>query len=162
MDGTSRGAADGYSAEMSGEASFSTEIQRADPRLRRVFAIVLTLSALAAVALVFTFHRWLSYRADALSIDQLVAQLRSWMAATAMTIDLCLLFLAAYAARTARRVGEQRRWPLADARVLRDTPIRRGAPALRLGWWLNATAIALALLALGIGLVGWRLFALAR
>lgn len=140
----------------------TVEIQRADPRLRRMTAVVLLLAAAAAAWSVFAFHQWILQQAAALSGEQMIARLRYWIGLGSTASGLCLLLLAAHSARTARRIAEQQRWPLADARVLRDTPVRRGPEALRFGQWLNGAALLLVLLALGVGLMSWRLFALGR
>ncbi|MBO9664520.1 hypothetical protein [Dokdonella sp.] len=139
----------------------SIDIQRADAGLRRTTFIVLTAAAIAAVWGVFAFHQWMLHQSAALSTEQLIVRLRLWIGLATTASGLCLLLLAGHSARTARRVAEQRRWPLAGARVLRDTPIRRGDAALRLGRLLNGIAVVLLLLALGVGLLSWRLFALA-
>lgn len=138
------------------------EIQRADPRQRRVVAVVLVVATLAAAALVIAAHRWLSVRAEQLTADQMIAQMRLWLAVVTAMVGMCLLLLGGHAARTARCIGEQGRWPLAGARPLRDTPVRHGPAALRFGRWLQAAAFALVLLALGAGLVSWRLFVMVR
>lgn len=133
------------------------DIQRADPRLRRRSPIVLALSTVAAIACVVTFHHWITQQAASLPTELLIAQLRRWIGIALTASGLCLLLLAGYAARLARRVIAARRWPLADARVLRDTPILREAAALRLGRWLNIVAIVLVVLAVAAGVLGWRL-----
>lgn len=133
------------------------DIQRADPRLRRKSVVVLVLAALAAIACVVAFHRWMTHQAESLPTGLLIAQLRRWIGIALTASGLCLLLLAGYSARLARRVIESRRWPLADARVWRDTPIRRDAAALRLGRWLNLVALVLVALAVVAGVLGWRL-----
>ena len=135
----------------------SVEIQRADPRLRRTSAIVLTLATVAAITAVLVFHQWMSRRAAVMSTSELVDQLRHWIGIALTASGLCLLALAAYSARQARRITEQRRWPLAEARLLRDTPIRRDAAALRVGNWLKLMALFLLLLAIAAGGLGWRM-----
>lgn len=157
--GAPRIARTAYSGAMTGSPSTGTEIARADPRRRRLVGVVLASASIVAVAFLVAMHRWMASRASALPTDQLVVELRSWIAILLTAIGLCLLLLAAHAARSARRIAEQRRWPLAGARVLRDTPVRHGADALRLARWLNAAALVLTLLAIGAGAAGWRLFA---
>lgn len=139
----------------------STEIQRADAGLRRTTLVMLALAAILAVACVFAFHQWMLHQSAALPTEQLIVRLRHWIGLAMTASALCLLLLAGHSARAARRVAEQRRWPLAEARVLRDTPIRSGDAALRIGRLLNGTAVVLVLLALGVGLLSWRLFSLA-
>lgn len=144
---------------MTGSPSAGTEIESADPRRRRFVGVVLASAAVAAVALLVATHRWMASRASTVPADRIVLELRSWIAVLMTAIGLCLLLLAWQAARSARRIAEQRRWPPAGARVLRDTPVRRGTDALRLAHWLNAAALLLTLLAIGAGIAGWRLFA---
>ncbi len=138
------------------------DIQHADPRLRRVTVVVLTVATLAAVALVFAFQHWLLRQAESIPTAQLILQLRRWITVALIGSGLCLLLLAGYAARLARRVIEDRRWPLAHTRVLRDTPIRRGDAALRLGRLFNVAALVLMAIAVGVGMLSWRLFAAAH
>ena len=73
-------------------------------------------------------------------------------------IALCFLLLAGYAARLARRVADERRWPLARSRVLRDTLVRSGDRALMFGRMLNLAAILLIVLGIAAGMLGWHYF----
>lgn len=130
------------------------DIIRADRRMRVVTVVVLLLAAAVATACVFAFQDWLAEHAARTSPQQLIAELRQWIGIAATGIGMCLLLLAGHAARLARRIGLHRRWPLPNARPLRDTRVRHGGEALRLARWLNAAAalaLALALLATGIG-----------
>lgn len=133
------------------------DIQRADARLRLISGVVLVFATLIAIVGVIAFHRWMSQQAATLPTALLIAQLRRWIGFALLACGLCLLLLAGYAARVARQVIEQRRWPRAGARVLRDTPIRRDAAALRFGRLLNLAAIVLLALALGAGALSWRM-----
>lgn len=139
-----------------------TDIQHADPRLRRVTVVVLTVATLAAVTLVVSFQHWLLRLAEGMPAAQLIVMLRRWIAVALVGSGLCLLLLAGHAARLSRRVIEDRRWPLAHARVLRDTPIRHGDAALRLARLFNAAALVLTAVAIAAGLLSWRLFVAAH
>ncbi|GAA0706974.1 hypothetical protein [Dokdonella soli] len=136
----------------------TTDIQRADPRLRRITVVVLVVATLAAALFVFALQRWMLQQVERLPTEQMIVELRHWIGMLLTGSGLCLLVLAGYAARLARRVIAERRWPLAGTRVLRDTPIRRDAAALRLARLLNLVAVALIALAIGVGVVSWRLF----
>ena len=136
----------------------NTDIQRGDARLRRTSIFVIVFASVVAIACVFSFQRWMAEHAASASTADLIAQLRRWIGIALTASGLCLLVLAGSAARLARRIGEQQRWPVADARVLRDTPIRRGAAALRIAKGLNALAVVLIALAIGTGVLSWRLF----
>lgn len=139
-----------------------TEILRADLRLRRVTAVVLALAVLLAMALVFAFHAWMNQLATTLPTDQLVARMRRAIGFSVIAMGLCVLLLAGYTARLARRAAKERRWPLGAARVLRDTPIRRDQAALRIVRWLDVLASVLVLFGIAATLLSWRLFAIAH
>ncbi|MEP7098340.1 MAG: hypothetical protein ABI748_11810, partial [Dokdonella sp.] len=81
-----------------------TDIQPADRRLQRVTAIVLASAVLAAIILVFVFQHWLTVQASRVPTEQLIVQLRRGIGGATLAIGLCLLVLAGYAARLARRV----------------------------------------------------------
>lgn len=133
------------------------EIHRADPRLRRLTLIVMSAAVVAALLLVVGVHRWLRSTA-AMPTEQLVAELRIVVGVAMSGSALCFLLLAAYAARLARRVADERRWPLAGSRVLRDTLVRSGDQALMFGRMLNLAAVLLIVLGIAAGLFGWRYF----
>lgn len=135
----------------------ASDIHRADPSMRRITFIVLGLAMLVAVGLVFVFQHWLAQLALQFSTTELVAQLRRMIGFTTFAIGLCLLLIAACAARISRCIKSERRWPLTAARVLRDTPIRRERDAIRIAGWLTAAAIGLIVLALASIALGWRL-----
>jgi len=134
------------------------EILRADVRLRRVSFAVLALATVVAFILMFAFQRWLVRTADMMPTTQLVAQLRLWIGGALVACGVCILLLAGYAARLARRILEQDRWPLEGARVLQDTPIRRHAEAARIARTMNIAAVLLMVLAAGLAVLSWHLF----
>lgn len=134
------------------------EVLRADVRLRRVSLAVLALATIVAVILIFAFQHWLVRTADAMPTAQLVAQLHLWIGGALVACGVCMLLLAGYAARLARRILEQGRWPLDGARVLHDTPIRRHAEAAKLARTMNLAAISLMALAAGLAALSWHLF----
>jgi hypothetical protein len=134
------------------------EIQRADPRLRRTTTLVLTIALLVALASIFLFQSWLGRSVATTPAAALIAQLHRGVAFALLACGLCLLLLGGYVARMATRVDEQRRWPLEQVRVIRDTPIRHGVTALRIARWLNIGAVVLVLIAIAIGVVSWQLF----
>ncbi len=152
----------GYDFPMHRDIANSNGIQRADIGLRRIAAIVLGLASLAAIALVLGFQSFLSSHAATLTTDDFIVRMRAWLAVVVSMIGVCILLLGGYAARSARGIMAQRRWPLAGARVLRDTPIRHGDDALRFARWLNGIAAVLVVVALLVGVIAWRLFSLAR
>jgi hypothetical protein len=140
----------------------NTEIQRADIGLRRVTLIVLILATLAAAGLVLLARNWMIAKAIASTPQELVVQMRFWISIASMSCGLCLLLLAAYTWRLARRASTQRRWPLAEARVLRDTPIRHGDAALATARLLNMVSLLLFVFSAATIVLSWRLFAVVR
>jgi len=134
------------------------DVQPADVRLRRTTAIALTFAAAAAVLCVFAFQHWIALRAERLPTPQLVAELRRWVGAAMAAASLCLLLLAGHAGRTAHRIGLERRWPPAAARVLRDTPVRRDRAAARIRLFYMTAALLLSVLAVVAAAASWRLF----
>lgn len=136
----------------------TTEIQRADVRLRRTTVIVLALAVLVAAMVVFLAQRWLVERAIASSVEDLVVQMRRWIGIAVALSAACLLVLAIHALRRARASAAQRRWPVAGARVLRDTPVRHGDAALRVARVLHLLALLLFVFAAATFALGWRLF----
>ncbi len=138
-----------------------SEVVRADARMRMFTLVVLAIAVIAAVACVAAFSHWLGARAARLPTDLLVVELRHWIGIACTGMALCLLLLAGYAMRLARRVTEARRWPLPGARPLRDTPLRRNAAALRMAGWFRAGAVLALALALACGAIGLRLSLLA-
>jgi len=134
------------------------EIQRADPRLRRTTTLVLTFALLIAIACIFLFQSWLGRWVATTPATELISQLHRGTAFALLASGLCLLLLGGYVARMATRVDQQHRWPLEHVRVIRDTPIRRGETALRIGRLLNIAAVVLVLISIAIGVISWQLF----
>ncbi len=138
------------------------EIQRADLRVRRTTTIALGFGVFVALGLVVLFKWGLTRWVAATPTAILVAQLYRGAAYALLGSGLCLLLLGGFVARLATRIREQQRWPLERARVIRDTPVRRGPDALRIGRWLNATALVLTFIAIAAGLVSWQMFGSTR
>lgn len=136
----------------------AVEVLPADRRLRRTTAIVLVLAGVAAIVLMFAFAVWMRHLAATVPGERLIAEMRRAIALSVLATGLCLLLLAGYGARLARLATKERRWPLGNARVLRDTPIRRDEDALRIARWLNGGALALIALAIVTMAISWRLF----
>jgi hypothetical protein len=134
------------------------EIHRADPHVRRLTLIVLSAGVLAAILLVTWFHHWLDRSTIATPGDLLMLKMRRMIGITGMASGLCVLVIAGYIARLARRVLDERRWPPRSSRVVRDTRVHSGEGAVALARMLNILAVVLIVLALAIGVFGWRFF----
>jgi hypothetical protein len=135
----------------------STEIQHADPQLRRRTLAVLGAAALVAIGLMAWFHGWLHRSTASLPRDVLVLEIHRMVGITCTLAALCILALAGYAARLARRVREVRRWPRQGSRVVLDTRVRSGDEALAFSRTLNIAALVLIVIAFATGIFGWRL-----
>jgi hypothetical protein len=138
------------------------EIQRADTRLRRVTIVALVLATLAAAGVILLVHGWMIRHALASTPEQLLAQMRQWLGLASIACGLCLLLLAAHAWHRGRAATSQRRWPVANARVLRDTPVRRDDAALRIARLLNLVSLMLLAFAVALIALSWRLFLVAH
>jgi hypothetical protein len=136
----------------------NAEIHRADPHMRRLTLVVMSAAALIAILLLAWFRHWLDRSTIATPADLFMLEMRRMIGITGMGCGLCVLLLAGYVARLARRVIEERRWPLKSSRVVLDTHVRSGEAAIRFARILNIVAILLIVLALGAGLSGWRAF----
>lgn len=134
------------------------EIHRADPQLRRLTLVVLAFAMLAAILLLVWFHHWLDRSTVAMPAERFALEMQRMIGITSTGSGLCVLLLAGYAARLGRRVIDERRWPLRGSRVVLDTRVRTGADAVSFGRMLNIVAVVLIVLAIGFGVLGWRLF----
>lgn len=137
----------------------STEIQPADPQLRRRTFAVLGACAIAAIALMMWFHGWLYRSTIVMPHEIFVLQIHRMVGISCTLLALCVLVLAGYAARLSRRIVESRRWPLRDARVVLDTRVRSGDEALGIASTLRLVALLLIVVAFAVGIFGWRLVA---
>jgi hypothetical protein len=137
----------------------SAEIQHADRELRRRTLAVLGAAALVAIALMAWFHGWLHRSTAGMPHDVLVLEIHRMVGITTTLLAVSILVLAGYAARVARRVGEERRWPGRDARVVLDTRVRSGDEALAVARALRLAAVVLIAVAFVVGIFGWRLVA---
>jgi hypothetical protein len=136
-----------------------TEVQRADRRARTVTVLsLLVATACGAVALLLaeeygpSLSHWLR-RAP--------RPHRLWFGVAALLV-LCLplLLFAMWLWSYALRVLRGNRHPPEGTRVVRDTPVARGAVARRYGRFYQALAGLLALSALAIAWLGWKLWRL--
>ncbi len=121
------------------------EVVRADPAFRRRFlGVVLLLAAAGAAALVaLHFHleatRELARDDPARAIEHMLWLLEVVSAVTAAS----LILFGLYGVRLAARVYRAQRYPLAEQRVLRDTPVTIGRAAQRRALAIGATSTLL-------------------
>jgi len=135
----------------------SEDIQRADPAYRRRTLRLLGASVVVAiVALVYAQH-WMQAHAIVGAPREAAMQIRQWIGITATLCGFCLLALAGHAWWLSSRAQREARWPLASARVMRDTRVRRGAAVVPIVRWLRiATLVFIAFATLAI-VAGWHI-----
>jgi hypothetical protein len=138
------------------ETRVSEEIHKADANLKRTAAIVLGVTAVVLALSVAVSMHWLDIRTATLDPTQAAATFRTVATAAMLFTGVCLLLLGLYLLHRSQRIIEERRFPTSNTRVIRDTPVRRDAAALRIGRqvrWASISACVLALLLPGIGLL---------
>lgn len=138
----------------------SEDIVRADRRLRRQTIAVLGIATVVALLCIHYFQRWLLGIAGLSEPQALILRMRSLLGVALTGSAICLALLGGYSARKGQRALKFQQWPLPGARVLRDTPLRRGPAAQRIGRLLQVSAIVLLVLAVATGAVSWRLLML--
>jgi hypothetical protein len=130
---------------------------RADPRLRRQTFIALGIAAILAVVALIAFKHWLDGIGALPGTDILIYRLRRMIGIAMTGCAVCLSLLAWYAAHQASKTRIVEQWPLPGTRVIRDTPIRRGAVAQSIARLLNITAVVLLVLAFATGYFSWQM-----
>jgi hypothetical protein len=129
----------------------------ADPRLRRQTVMALGLAAIIAVIAMILFKHWLDGIGALPGTDILIYRLRRMIGIGMTGSAVCLALLAWYAAHKSSRTRLVEQWPLPGTRVIRDTPIRRGAAARSIARLLNITAVVLLVLAFATGYFSWQM-----
>lgn len=109
------------------------EIQRADIGYRR--RVIRTLSAVGILLLVLliALHFALDYVSARMQADDLPAALSMLRFACFMLIAVCLAALGGHLLKRGNLIVRGRRFPPRDVRAVRDTPVREGEEAVRLG-----------------------------
>jgi hypothetical protein len=134
------------------------ELIRADPRLRWLaIAIVIVFAAAGSIAL-WAMQRWLDGMREPspASMAQLLAAFVCLMGTTVLMLAALGAFLWQYG----KRVRAASLFPPPGAKVVRDTPVLRGAAALRRGLVLQGLGVLFVLCCIGLALATWRFHAL--
>ena len=133
------------------------ELLRADPRMRRIaVAIVVAAAALGGIAL-WAMRRWLDGMIQPSPASQshlLIAFI--WLVGVTV---LMLVALGAYLFHYGRRVRAASLFPPPGAKVVRDTPVLRGAAALRRGFVLQGLGAVCVLCGIGLVAAAWHFYA---
>ena len=141
-----------------------TEIQKADPAARRRAVLVVATTAVAGSLLILWYQR-----GDAAIVEWLLATLPEAAERPTLLLAICvacflpLLATCGYLFQQGRRIVAARRQPAPGLRVVRDTPVVRGARAVRRGRLLQGLAVLMGVLWLvAAGLIWWMLLEIAR
>jgi hypothetical protein len=133
------------------------QTQRADPKLRLV-AFVAVIAALAlGVILWIVLQRWFSELAR-LPPTTAQAQLLNAFALASGCVFVLVTCLAAslWRAGTGARRAAQR--PLPGSRIIRDTPVLLGDPAIAWGRLMQVVGVVLFLCVACAAVIAWRLY----
>jgi hypothetical protein len=133
------------------------DVQRSDPKLRRVALVVVAAVVVAGVASLAAMQHWFA-QLKQLPAAAAQAQLLSAFALAFGTVCAAVLWLAASLWRSGAHVRRAEQWPLPGARVIRDTPVLRGSAAVGRGRLMQAAGVALFVCAVCVAVVAWRLY----
>ncbi|HZP67161.1 MAG TPA: hypothetical protein VFB32_12740 [Rudaea sp.] len=133
------------------------EIQPADLAQRRRVMIVLGAAAVVLIAIAIAFEYWLRHALTSYTPAELVLRVKDMLFVYVVLIAICLVALGVHFVLRGRRIVADGRYPARDARVVRDTPVREGAEAVRIGNVSQATGAALCIagLAVAFGGIAW-------
>lgn len=118
------------------------DMQRADGRLRKLVLLLLPLAIVAAGAVLAAFQLWLD-QAQKRPPDAAMQTLLTAFAWTIAATSIVVAAIALYLWRMGARIRRTARHPLPGHRVPRDTRIRQGAAAQRIGRLLQIGAIVM-------------------
>jgi len=126
------------------------EVVRADPIFRRRFLGVLLLLAVGGAAAILALHFDLEATRRLVDDDpaQALAHVLWLLEAVSSVTAVALILFGLYGLRLANRVYRAERYPLAEQKVLRDTPVERGKQARRRALGIGVTSAVLLALAL--------------
>jgi hypothetical protein len=134
------------------------EIQRADPQLRRIAGLLFAALVVAGSVALLALQSWLSDVAKAAPSTtgtQLLIAFGGLVAISCAT----LLAAAVCLSRTAAQVLATKQFPPPGMRVIRDTPVLRGAAAMRRARILQSIGAALVVCGVALAVAAWRLHA---
>lgn len=147
---------------MSTPPTDSNDIHRADPSERKRTLWLLTAVALMGLLLILgTQHELANIRGwlAAGELEYATTQFRSLARLAFALMAAVGIGIGVLVARGSLLVIREQRYPHQAARLIRDRPILRGAPALRMGRLGLLLAAAFALSGISGAIIGWRLLA---
>lgn len=129
-----------------------TEIRKADPGTRRRTLLLVLATTLAGALSIDAIERYSGSLQEWLlsEPEQLTHRVGLLFFAVGSALSVPLLAFALYLWSFGAKVMAAREFPPPGQGVARDTPVRRGAPALRRGRLVKGLALCLAL-----AVVGW-------
>jgi hypothetical protein len=131
------------------------QIQAADPIYRRRVLAIVVIAAVAMLALLFGFTHWLLHAAQDMDTTRLQASIKHLDAGCVILMSVCLLLLGRHLLLRGRRIVRDRRYPANDARPLRDTPVREGDEAVRIGNGSRVAGLIACMLGVAVAITGW-------
>jgi hypothetical protein len=138
------------------------DVRRADPGFRKLATVVLVAGTCAGALLIGAVNRYREVLADWVRADagRSAQRIELILVAFALLLSAPLVAMAAYLSLLGGRAVSAREFPPPGCRVIRDTPIISGDPAVSRGRWLQGVAVMLTAASVVISLLIWRLAAL--
>jgi len=131
------------------------EIQRADIGYRRRVIRTLSAAGILLLVLLVALRFALGYVSARMQPDDLPAALSMLRFACFMLIATCLAALGGHLLVRGNLIVRDRRFPPRDVRAVRDTPVREGAEAVRLGRASQIGGLVCVLAALLVAIEAW-------
>lgn len=127
-------------------------MHKADPGKRRMTVVIVMLCALAGAGLIAVYPGFVDWAMH----DMATSQTRlPWVIASLFVFAVPLLVAARALWHTGQHAAAAARFPPPDSKVIRDTPVLRGTPAIRRGRLLQWFAVATSVAVLAVPLVVW-------
>lgn len=131
------------------------EIHPADHAYRRRVMRTLVAVGILLLLVLVAFQFWLHYISARLDTRSLVATLRMMQSACFVLIAVCIAALGIHLLRRGNLIVRGRRFPPRDVRAVRDTPVREGDAAVRIGRTSQVSGGVLVVLALLTAVGAW-------
>ena len=133
------------------------EIQRADLGYRR--RVIRTLCAVAVLlfAALVALRFWLISYSERLRPDELPTLMTQVRLAGYLLIAVCIAVLGGHLLMRGNLIVRGRRFPPRDVRAVRDTPVREGSEAVRMGRASQMAGLGCLMLAVWVAAAAWLL-----
>jgi len=131
------------------------DVQQADLAYRRRVMRTLIAATLLLLMVLIGFQFWLRVISARLDIVTLVSTIHIALAVCFACIAVCIAALGAHFLVRGQRIVQGRRFPPLDVRAIRDTPVRVGDAAIRVGRMSQLLGLALCVVALLVIAGGW-------